>query len=48
VLLAEMLVAGEGGPDDHIGALLLLKLISGASHFARHRRSQPPLPHAAL
>lgn len=35
VMLAEMLVAGEGGPDDHIGALLLLKLISGASHRVR-------------
>jgi TPR repeat protein len=29
VTLAEMLVSGEGGPDDHIGALVLLKLISG-------------------
>jgi TPR repeat protein len=43
VLLAEMLVAGEGGPDDHIGALLLLKLISGACRVARHWPSQ--LPH---
>ncbi len=29
VTLAEMLVAGEGGPDDHVGALVLFKLISG-------------------
>jgi TPR repeat protein len=35
VMLAEMLVAGEGGPDDHLGALLLLKFISGV-HCAAH------------
>ncbi len=29
VTLAEMLVTGEGGPDDHLGALSLLKHISG-------------------
>jgi hypothetical protein len=29
VTLAEMLITGEGGPDDHLGALVLLKHISG-------------------
>ena len=38
VMLAEMLVIGEGGPDDYIGALLLLKLISGATRGVKRWR----------
>ena len=40
VTLAEMLVTGEGGPDDHVGAALLLKHISGGSPVTTH--NHPP------
>jgi hypothetical protein len=43
VMLAEMLVIGEGGPDDYIGALLLLKLISGVTRCVKRWRFM--LPH---
>jgi TPR repeat protein len=40
VTLAEMLVSGEGGPDDHIGALVLLKLISALFRSLSIRNGQ--------
>jgi hypothetical protein len=38
IMLAEMLIIGEGGPDDYVRAILLLKLISGVTRCAERWR----------
>ena len=47
VTLADMLVTGEGGPDDHVGAALLLKHISGFDYDGS-RGCNTPAIHSVL